>query len=97
MLLLFSDLITLLMVPFEKISGMSKITIPIYEIMVVRIERKNWMKRCGIPSFLLFIMASSSAVGGISGVVLMLHQTDAMEQTAPTKNEAKTQLGILPV
>jgi hypothetical protein len=88
---------TLLIVPFEKISGIIKMIIAIYEMIVVNMERKNWMTGCGIPSFFFLITASSSALGGISGVVLMLHQTDAIEHTAPTKNDAKTQFGILPV
>ena len=41
--------------------------------------------------------SSSSGVGGISGVVRILHHTEAMEQNEPSRKEAKTQLGILPV
>ena len=44
-----------------------------------------------------FIFFSSSSVGGISGVVFILHQTEPIEQTEPRIKEAKTQFGILPV
>ena len=43
------------------------------------------------------ICCNSSSEGGISFVVCELHQTDAIEHTAPRKNEAKTQVGNLPV
>src|SRR5205085_1543858 len=43
------------------------------------------------------ISSNSSFVGGISGVVFALHQTEPTEQIDPSINEAKTQFGILPV
>ena len=46
---------------------------------------------------LAFISASSSSVGGISGVVFILHHTLVIEHIAPNVNDAKTQFGILPV
>ena len=77
--------------------GINKIRITAYANKVLSMERKNCIAGCGMPMFLLFIASNSLSDGGISGVVFMLHKMEAMEQTAPKKNEAKTQVGNLPV
>ena len=68
-----------------------------YAIMVVRMDKKNWITGCGIPLFFSLNADSSFADGGISGVVFMLHKIDPIEQAAPKKKEAKTQVGSFPV
>ena len=76
---------------------MIKRTMIKYAAIVVSIDKKNWITGEGIPLFFSVNTASCFSEGGISGVVLMLHQTEPMEQAAPRKKEAKTQVGSLPV
>jgi len=59
--------------------------------------KKNWIIGEGIPLFLSFNGARSSAFGGISGVLYMLQHIEPKEQAAPKKNEANTHVGNLPV